>query len=94
MDRVSHPDITGAFNIVLYMSILDILTVLELKICHKGKGKVPAFNQAWRIKGIAPPISISALVGGEWSTSRPGRFTPICTDMRLGGPQSRSGRSE
>jgi hypothetical protein len=35
----------------------------------------------------------SALVGGEWSASRPGRFTlgyPL--DRRLGGPQSRSGR--
>jgi hypothetical protein len=26
--------------------------------------------------GIAPPFFISALVGGEWSASRPGRFTP------------------
>jgi hypothetical protein len=25
---------------------------------------------------IAPPSLISALDGGEWSTSRPGRFTP------------------
>jgi hypothetical protein len=41
----------------------------------------------------------SALVGGEWSASRHGRFThrkrvpfyPL--DRRLGGPQSRSGRS-
>jgi hypothetical protein len=39
----------------------------------------------------------SALDGGEWSASRPGRFTlqgkspwyPL--DRRLGGPQSRSG---
>jgi hypothetical protein len=40
----------------------------------------------------------SALDGGEWSTSRPGRFTPrertpgTPFDRRLGGPQSRSGR--
>jgi hypothetical protein len=39
----------------------------------------------------------SALVGGEWSASRPGRFTPeerippYPLD-RVGGPQSRSGR--
>jgi hypothetical protein len=41
---------------------------------------------------------ISALVGGEWSASFPGRFTPggkcprYLLDRRLGGPQSRSGR--
>jgi hypothetical protein len=39
----------------------------------------------------------SALDGGEWSASRPGRFTPrespwCPLDRRLGGPQSRSGR--
>jgi hypothetical protein len=35
----------------------------------------------------------SALGGGEWSTSRPGRFTPgtHCIEG-LGGPQNRSGR--
>jgi hypothetical protein len=26
--------------------------------------------------GIAPPFSTLALDGGEWSASRPGRFTP------------------
>jgi hypothetical protein len=41
----------------------------------------------------------SALDGGEWSASRPGRFTPWETApwyplyRRLGGPQSRSGSS-
>jgi hypothetical protein len=40
----------------------------------------------------------SALVGGEWSTSRPGRITPgrkiprYPLDKRLGGPQNRTGR--
>jgi hypothetical protein len=35
---------------------------------------------------------ISALFGGEWSASRPGRFTPrYPLDRRLGGPQSWSG---
>jgi hypothetical protein len=39
----------------------------------------------------------SALVGGEWSASRPGRFTPgkgarYPLDRRLGMPQNRSGR--
>jgi hypothetical protein len=40
----------------------------------------------------------TALVGGQWSASRNGRFTPWETapryplDRRLGGPQNRSGR--
>ena len=39
----------------------------------------------------------SALDGGEWSTPRPGRFTPwertrYSFYRRLGGPQSRSGQ--
>jgi hypothetical protein len=40
----------------------------------------------------------SALDGGEWSASHPGRFTPRVRApgkhwiMRLGGPQSHSGR--
>jgi hypothetical protein len=40
----------------------------------------------------------SALVGGEWSVSRPGRFTPqrksprYPLDMRLGGPQKWPGQ--
>jgi hypothetical protein len=40
----------------------------------------------------------SALVGGKWSASRPGRFTPgegalwDPLDRRLSGPQSRCGR--
>jgi hypothetical protein len=40
----------------------------------------------------------SAVDGGEWSASRPGRFTPkertppYTFDRRLGGPHSRYGR--
>jgi hypothetical protein len=30
----------------------------------------------WKSGGIAPPFLISALDGGEWSASRPCRFTP------------------
>jgi hypothetical protein len=30
----------------------------------------------WRNGGVAPHILASALDGGEWSASRPGRFTP------------------
>jgi hypothetical protein len=37
-------------------------------------------------------FSASALDGGEWSASRPGRaLPPVPLDRRLGGPQSRSG---
>jgi hypothetical protein len=40
----------------------------------------------------------SALVGGVWSASCPGRDTqgkgpPVSLDTRLGGPKNRSGRS-
>jgi hypothetical protein len=31
---------------------------------------------SWESGGIAPRIVTSALDGGEWSASRPGRFTP------------------
>jgi hypothetical protein len=30
----------------------------------------------WGSGGIAPPFLTSALYGGEWSASRPNRFTP------------------
>jgi hypothetical protein len=30
----------------------------------------------WESGGIDPPFSTSALDGGEWSESRPGRFNP------------------
>jgi hypothetical protein len=54
-------------------------------------------------RGVDVQIHIfltSALAGGEWSASRPGRFTPggksprYPLDRRLGGPQSRSRRGE
>jgi hypothetical protein len=44
--------------------------------------------QTWVRGGIAPPFSTSALDGGEWSASRPGRFTPrgkAPSTHRLGG---------
>jgi hypothetical protein len=31
---------------------------------------------SWRSVGIGPPLLTSALDGGDWSASRPGRFTP------------------
>jgi hypothetical protein len=33
-------------------------------------------DDVWVSGGIAPPFLTSALDGGEWSASRPGRFTP------------------
>jgi hypothetical protein len=70
-----------------------------------GKVKLPlcltkhrSMKTYWGSGGIAPRNLTSALDGGEWSASRPGRF---CTRERapwyplvrgLGGPQSRSER--
>jgi hypothetical protein len=64
-------------------------------------------NKAPRHKGIlgewrysSTHSLTSALYRGEWSTSRPCRFTPrgknpwYPLDMRLGVPQSRSGRGD
>jgi hypothetical protein len=47
----------------------------------------------WGSEGIPPPILTSTLVRGEWSASRPGRFTPgkeprYPLNKRMGGPQS------
>jgi hypothetical protein len=48
--------------------------------------------------GVGPPFLTSTLDGGEWLSSRPGRFTPTEIAprhqfyMRLGEPHSRSGR--
>jgi hypothetical protein len=73
----------------------------------KGQGKVvPAlfFNSAPSHEGVlrewrysSTHSLTSALDVGEWSASRPGRFTPRKSlwyplDRRLGGPQGRSGR--
>jgi hypothetical protein len=53
-------------------------------LCDKGKGKViPVLNWAPRHEGVlgkwrysSTHSLTSALDGGEWSASRPGRFTP------------------
>jgi hypothetical protein len=36
----------------------------------------PRHDDTWGTGGITPPFLTSALDGGEWSASRPGRFTP------------------
>jgi hypothetical protein len=70
------------------------------------KGKVvPVLSLAPRHEGVlgewryrSTRSLTSALDGGEWSASRPDRFTPqgkrpwYPLDRRLGGPQSCSGR--
>jgi hypothetical protein len=58
--------------------------------------KCYAMKTNGRLEVRALPFLISALDGGEWSASHPGRFTsggnqpryPL--DRRLGGPQSQS----
>jgi hypothetical protein len=56
--------------------------------------------KTWESGGIAPPFLTSALGGGEWSASRPGRMAPqgnhlwYPSDSRLGGSHGRSGRCE
>jgi hypothetical protein len=57
----------------------------------------PRREDVWGSGGMAPPFMKSALNGGEWSASRPCRFTPgkrprypLC--RRLGGPQTLSER--
>jgi hypothetical protein len=43
------------------------LCLINLVLCHED---------VWRSGDIAPTFLSSALHGGEWSASRPGRFTP------------------
>ena len=47
-------------------------------------------------RGVAPLILTLVLDGGDWSSSRLGRFIPgkelgYLLNMKMGGPQSRSG---
>jgi hypothetical protein len=43
------------------------LCLISYALCHED---------IWGSGGIAPPFFASALDGGEWSASRPCRFTP------------------
>jgi hypothetical protein len=55
------------------------------------------YEEVWGSGGIAPPFWTTALDGGDWPVSRPGRFIfrgkiswyPL--DRKRCGPQSRSG---
>jgi hypothetical protein len=55
--------------------------------------KYHAMNTYWGVEVYLRAFLTSALDGGEWSASRPGRFTPqgksprYPLDRRLGGPQ-------
>jgi hypothetical protein len=65
----------------------------------KGNGEVVTVMKAhWGVEVYLHAFLTSALDGGEWSASCPGRFTPrkkeplVPIGRRLGGLQSRSGR--
>jgi hypothetical protein len=67
---------------------------------YKSKGKGVPVHIMKGVGGVEVQLHsflTSALDGGEWSASRPYRFTPekeyrYPLNRRLGGPQSRSGR--
>jgi hypothetical protein len=76
---------------------------VEFKVLNKRKSpcaltKHHAMMAYWGVEVQLYAFLTSALDGGEWSASRPGRFTPqgkspsYPLDRRLGGPQGRSGR--
>jgi hypothetical protein len=68
---------------------------IKLSLCFNWTPRHKDILVEWRYS--ATHSLTSALDGGEWLTSRPGRFTPqenspwYPLDRRLGGPQSRSG---
>jgi hypothetical protein len=68
---------------------------VKLSLCFNWAPRYEGVLGEW--KYISTHSLTSALDGGEWSASRPGRFTPremspwYPLDRRLDGPQSRSG---
>jgi hypothetical protein len=62
---------------VLYDTAIQFVTIMKL---IKGKGKVVPVHHAmkayWGWRYSSTHSLISALDGGEWSASRPGRFIP------------------
>jgi hypothetical protein len=44
-------------------------------LCLTTRNKAICHEDVWGSGGIVPPFLISTLVGGEWSASRPGRYT-------------------
>jgi hypothetical protein len=69
---------------------------VKLSLCFNSAPRHEGVLGEWRYSSTHSLTS--ALVGGEWSASRSGRFTlqgksPLYPlDRRLGGPQSRTGR--
>jgi hypothetical protein len=69
---------------------------VKLSLCFNWAPRHEGVLGEWRYSSTHSLTS--ALYGGEWSASRPGRFIPqgkspwYPLDRRLGGPQSRSGR--
>ena len=91
-------DVTSSQKTVFFLSIAVIASNVTTYCKGKGKGKVhPRTGHVgregeWR---YSCTLSLtSALVGGGWSTPRPGRFTPAKdpVPILLGGPQGQSGR--
>jgi hypothetical protein len=64
----------GYFLNTPYIYIYPIRWKVKLFLCLINYA--PSHEEVWRSGGIAPPLLTSALDGGEWSDSRPGRFTP------------------
>jgi hypothetical protein len=74
--------------LVLSSFVISISELPSNSLCHGVLGK-------WRYSSTHSLTS--SLDGGEWPATRSGRFTPrervpVTRCMRLGGPQSRSGR--
>jgi hypothetical protein len=76
-------------------AILDVVVKRKISSPRRESNPRTIFGE-WRYSSTHSLTS--ALDGGEWSASRPGRFTPqgkitsYPLDRRVGGPQSRSGR--
>jgi hypothetical protein len=67
---------------------------VNLSLCLINKAE--RHGDVWDSGGIAPPFLTSVLDGGEWSVSRPSRFTlgekaSYSLEKMLGWPQSRPG---
>jgi hypothetical protein len=48
----------------------------EVKLAVCVINEAPGHEDIWGCESIAPSFLTWALDGGEWSASRPGRFTP------------------
>jgi hypothetical protein len=60
------PEWSNIFGLMIIYKVKLSLCLISLALCHED---------IWGSGGIATPFLTSALVGGEWSASRPCRFT-------------------